>query len=75
MEALEWQAGIEYEAAFRRGAHGHLAAVDLDALADADEAVTEAVARGDTLTVVAHFDVQLVGRVLEGHIDPARVRA
>ena len=38
----------------------HLAAVDLDPLADADEAVAEAVARRGAVAVVAHLDLQLV---------------
>ena len=43
--AVEREARAEDEAAAGRGARGHLAAVDLDALADADEPVAEAVAR------------------------------
>ena len=40
----------------------HLAAVDLHALADADEAVAEAVARRSAEAVVAHLELQLARR-------------
>ena len=53
---------------------GHLAAVDLDPLADADEAVAEAVARPSARAVVAHLDLQLVGPVAEGHVGVAGAR-
>ena len=52
----------------------HLAAVDLDALADADEPVAEAVARRGALAVVADLDLQLVGPVADGHVRVAGAR-
>jgi len=48
------------------GTCGHVAAVDLDALADADEALAEAVARRAALAVVAriaHARTQTVSRL------------
>ena len=55
---------------------GHLAAVDLDALADADEPVPEAVARRRPRAVVAHLDLELVRAVADGHVGvAARARA
>src|SRR5205823_10347388 len=57
------------------GAPGaHLAAVDLDAFADADEPVAETVARRAALAVVAYLDVQLVGPVADGHFSIAGAR-
>ena len=53
---VEREARAEDEAALGRAARGHLAAVDLDALADADEAVAEAVARRAASAVVADLD-------------------
>ena len=71
---LEREAGAEHEAAVGCRACGHLAAVDLDAFADADEAVAEAVARRGADAVVAYLDAQLVGPVADGHVGPARAR-
>jgi hypothetical protein len=47
---------------------GHLAAVDLDALADADEAEAEAVVGCAASTVVADVDPQFVSSVADGHV-------
>ena len=57
--------GCEHEAAAVLAARAHLAAVELDALADADEAVAEAVASPSGRAVVADLDAQLLGRVVE----------
>ena len=54
---LEREACGEDEAALGCRACGHLAAVDLDALADADEPVAEAVARRAAAAVVADLDL------------------
>ena len=50
----------------------HLAAVDLDALADADEPVAEAVALGGADAVVAHLELELGRLVADGHVGLAR---
>ena len=55
--SLEWEARAEDEAAPGRRSCGHLAAVDLDAFADADEPVPEAVGRRAAETVVAYLDL------------------
>ena len=55
--AAEREARAEDEAAPVCRSCGHLAAVDLDALADADEPVAEAVARRGAGAVVAHLDL------------------
>ena len=51
----------------------HLAAVELDALADADQSVAVAVARGRAGAVVVHFDPDLVGRIPDGDLRVAGV--
>ena len=49
-----------------RRACSHLATVDLDAFADADEPVPEAVARRAAPAVVAYLDLELVGPIADG---------
>src|SRR5205823_1715424 len=70
----EREPGAEDEAATVGGARAHLAAVDLDAFADADEPVAEAVARRVARAVVAYLDLQLVGPVADGPIRVAGTR-
>ena len=53
----------------------HLAAVDLDAFADADEPVPEAVGRRAAQAVVAYLDLELVQPIAEGHVRAAGARA
>ena len=64
----------EHEAAPVRDAGAHLAAVDLHALADADEPVAEAVARRAAEAVVADLELQRVRLVAHGHVGPGRAR-
>ena len=54
--ALDREPRAQDEAAAVRAPGGHLAAVELDPLADADEAVAEPVAAGGPAPVVAHLD-------------------
>ena len=55
------------------GERRHLPAVCLDPLADADQSVAQPVVlREAARTVVAHLEPHLAGRVLDGHVGPAR---
>ena len=73
-EMAEGQACAEDETASGCRSCGHLAAVDLDAFADADEPVPEAVARGAALAVVAYLELKLVGPIADRHIGRAGAR-
>src|SRR5437016_3159 len=70
----EWESGAELEATAVRRARGHLAAVEPDALADPDEAVSVSVGdgRSGAVTVVANFDPHFVGQVTDGDLRVAR---
>src|SRR5690349_24935480 len=72
---LDFHGPRTHETAPVGGFRGHLAAVDLDAFADADEPVpvasTEAVARRGTDAVVAYLGSQAVGSVAHGHVGVA----
>src|SRR5205823_14268367 len=72
--SCDGKARAEDEAASVFRPCGHLAAVDLDALADADEAVAEAVARRGADAVVADLELQLVRPVANRHVGGARAR-
>ena len=74
MRPLDRQSRGEQEAALGAGPGGHLAAVDLDALADADETVTGAVVRRGALAVVADLDLDMVGPVADGDVGLAGMR-
>src|SRR5438067_4901413 len=66
--------GAEDEAALARGARAHLAAIDLHALADTDEAVAVPIAWRRPAAVVAYLDVELIGAVPHHHVGLAGVR-
>ena len=68
MARLDREARAEDEPALGGRTRAHLAAVDLDALADTDEPVPEAVALRAAPAVVAYLDLQLVGPVTDGHV-------
>src|SRR3954467_10201310 len=68
------EAGGQHEAAAVHGAGAHLATVDLHPLADADEAMAEAVARRGAAAVVAHVDPQLARAVADDDVGAARLR-
>ena len=72
--SLEWEARAEDEPAPGRRSCAHLTAVDLDALADADEPVPEAVGRRAAQTVVAYLDLELIRPVADGHVRVAGAR-
>ena len=72
--AAEREASGEHEPTFLRGSRAHLTTVELDAFADADEPVAEAVARCAAVAVVPYLDPQLVRPVADDHVRVARVR-
>ena len=73
--AAEREARAEDEAAPGARARGHLAAVDLDALADADEPVAEAVARRARPSPSSRTSIcSSSGAVADGHVRVAGAR-
>ena len=68
------KARAEDEPALRGLTCGHFAAVDLDALADTDETVPEAVALRAPRAVVPYLNLQLVRPVTNDHVRVAGMR-
>src|SRR4029453_14348919 len=68
------KAGAEEEPALGSRTCGHLAAIDLDAFADTDETVAEAVALRAPLAVVPPLNRQLVRPIANGHVRVAGMR-
>ena len=69
-----WKASAEDEPALGGLTCGHLAAVDLDAFADTDETVPEAVALRAPRAVVPYLNLQLVRPIANGHVRVAGMR-
>ena len=68
------KARAENEPALRGRTCGHLASVDLDAFANTDKTVPEAVALRAARAVVPYLDLQLVRPIANGHVRVAGMR-
>jgi len=64
-DPVHWEQGAEHEATDFAGSRRHVAAVDLDALADPEEPMPVIVAGDGTTTVVADLNPELAGVVLD----------